>query len=160
MNSIRKCDILTTHAGKGLSRMSPQRMLENYAEELVAQYANYDGDSYILIFSELPEDEQNELTRIYLDVTGRETGECVHGKDFSLDNNYISALLQMFASNSQEARENFAETTRKNIIIYYEQSIQGIIDDACHAYEHNINNENGIYAHTDMDHGDVIWGRC
>jgi len=160
MNSTRKYDILRTHAGKGLSRMSHQRMVENRAEELVSQYANYDGDSYVLIFSDLPDDEQNELTRLYLDATGRETGECVHGNDFSLDNKYICALLQMLQDNSIESRENFAETTRKNIIIYYEQSLQDLIDRACQSYEHSINNENGIYAHVDMDHGDVVWGRC
>jgi hypothetical protein len=159
MNSTRKYDILGTHAGKGLSKMNHLRMVENHAEYLVAQYAIYENDGYQLLLSDLPEDELNELTRLYLEYTGRDTGECVHGGDFSIDNNYICALLSMLQDNSHETREKFAETTRINIIKYYEHSLQDLLDRACLSYEQSINNENGIYAHIDMDHGDVVWSR-
>ena len=156
MNSTHKYDIMKAHAGKGLSKMTNTRNLSNYAEDLVYQFGTYDGDCYTLSLSDVPDEEQNELAGLYIDANGRDVVECVNGNDFSIDNNYISALLLMLKDNSQQNRENFAEVTRKNIIIYYEQSLQSIIDEACNDFQNNINNENGFYAHVDMDHGDVI----
>jgi hypothetical protein len=159
MNSARKYDIMQSHAGKGLSNMKYKRSLSSFSESLVSLFATYDGDGYTLNFSDLPDEEQNELARLYIDSTGRDVVECVNGKDFSLDNDYISALLLMLKDNSRENREHFAEVTRKNIIIYYEQSLQELIDEACDTYMLNMNHENNYYSHIDQDHGDIYWSR-
>ncbi len=183
MNAARKYDILKNHNDydihisrnntqqirndllgidnnvKGLANVNHQRNLSNYAEELVSYYAKYDADQYNLNLSDLPDEEQNELVRLYMEFTNRETGECVHGNDFSIDNEYTCALLNMLREDSKENRENFAEVTRKNIILYYTNSLQEILDTACNDYLCNTMNEQGLYAHRDMEHGDFSWGR-
>lgn len=144
---------------KGLTNVNHQRNLSNYAEELVAHYAKYVGEQYELFLSDLPEDEQNELVRLYIEATNREVNECVHGSDFSIDNEYTCALLSMLKNDCQETRENFAEVTRKNTIIYYTNSLQEVLDDACNSYFHMVNNESGYYAHYDLEHGDNCWSK-
>ena len=173
MNASTKCDILgfhhdddlsisRTHGNnvKGLARMSHQRTLSNYSEQLVAEYANYSCDQYDLPLSKLPEFEQNELARIYIEATGRETGECIYGDDFSINNDFNCYLLAMLANDSRETRENFAEATRKNIIIYYEKSLQKILDDACDRHLGNEYNEAGYFSSQDRDTGEVYWSKC
>lgn len=183
MNAIRKYDILKNHKDyeieisssnnegirvnslglgnniKGLPLMSHKRNLSNYAEELVAYYAKYESGQYELSLLDLPKSEQNELARLYIEATDREINECVLGNDFSIDNDYTCALLSMLQEDSQENRERFAEVTSKNIIIYYTKSLQGVLDEACHTYLCNVMNEQGYYAHRDVEHGDVMWSK-
>jgi len=144
---------------KGLTSVNHQRNLSNYAEELVANFANYKHEQYFLLLSDLPEYEQNELARLYLESTDRDTSECVHGNDFSIENEYTCALLSMLKDDSQENREKFAEVTRKNIINYYEKFLQELLDESCNDYLNNMMNEQGRYARYDMEHGDVLWTR-
>ena len=140
-------------------RVSKEQLLDNYAEELVATYAKYDGESYNLLFSSLHDDEKSELARLYMDTTDRETGECVHGNCIAIDNAYTCALFDMLQNDCLETRENFAIITRKNIILYYTSVLQELINTACDSYMHNINNENGYYASRDLDSGEIVWGK-
>ena len=156
MQSTYNYGILKSQVGKGLS-MNHKRTLELYAEELVSHYAKYDGDDYILLLSQLSDEEQNELARLYVEYTDRDLCECVNGNDLSINNDYTCALLSMLKNNSLESRENFAQITRKNIITYYKKHLQNVLDEACENYMHNINNENGLYAQIDIDHGDMVW---
>jgi hypothetical protein len=144
---------------KGLANVNHQRNLSNYAEELVAHYAKYECEQYLLSLHDLPESEQKELTRLYMESTDRETGECVHGNDFSINNEYTCALLFMLQDDSQENRNKFAEVTRKNIISYYKLSLQEILDSACSQYLQNMMNEQGFYSYRDQEHGDIVWGK-
>lgn len=148
--------MIKSPVGKGLS-MHQKRTLELYAEELVAHHAQYDADGYTLLLSDISDDEQNELARLYIDYTDRNLCECVNGDDLSIDNDYTCALLSMLKDNCLETRERFAQITCKNIITYYKRQLQDILNDACESYLHNINNENGLYSHVDMDHGDVMY---
>ena len=142
---------------KGVISVNHQRNLSDYAQELVGNYAKYDCEQYDLVISDLPEDEKNELVRLYMEATDRETGECVHGNDFSIDNNYTCALLAMLKDDCKDTREHFAEVTRQNIIIYYTDSLQEIIDTACSDYLNSSMNDQGYYADQDMEHGDFHW---
>ena len=144
---------------KGLTNFNHSRNLTNYAEELVSHYAKYIDDSFILFLSDLPDDEQNQLARLYLESTDRDTGECVHGEIIAIDNSYTCALLSMLQDDSEETREKFARVTRKNIIIYYQRALQEVLDDACNAHIHNINNEHGYYAQQCSNTGEIHWGR-
>jgi hypothetical protein len=65
----------------------------------------------------------------------------------------------MLQNDCQETRDNFAKVTRKNILTYYSQSLQELLDNSCHSYQHNMMNEQGMYAHQDRDTGEVYWGR-
>lgn len=154
-----KFDNLNAHYVKGLTNVNHQRNLETYALDLVAYHADYDSNMYSLCLSDLSDDDQNELVRLYLECVDRDTSECVHGHDLSIDNEYTCALLSMLKDNCDETRERFAEVTRKNVISYYKKSLQLTLDDACETYLLNMENENGFYSHVDQDNGDVVWGK-
>lgn len=168
MNAAYKYDILdsnhndydqTRNTVKGLANVNHKRNLSDYAEELVAHYAKFNNEQYELSLKTLPESEQNELVRLYMEATDRDTGECVHGNDFSIDNDYTCALLAMLKDDSQDNREKFAEITRRNILTYYRLALQEVLDDACHNYYHAMMNEQGYYAHRSMSNGEIEWSK-
>lgn len=146
-------------AVKGVAMISHNRNLSDYAELLVSIYAEYDIDNYYLLISELPESEQNELTRLYMESTDRDTSECVYGEDFTINSDYTCALLAMLKNDCEETRERFAYVTRKNIIKYYTNSLQEVLDDACNSYLILTNNDNEMYAHQDTNSGETYWSR-
>lgn len=143
----------------GVKTLSHERNLSNYAEELVATFAIYDHEIYTLSLSDLPEGIQNELARLYIEHTGRDIGECVYGDDFSIENPYTCALLAMLKDDSPTNRNNFAQITRRNIIAYYHNVLQEVIDEACNFYIHSMNEEAGFHARQCMDSGEVYWGK-
>lgn len=144
---------------KGLTNMNHKKNLADYAGELVAHYAKYESEHYELFLLDLPDDEQGELARLFIEATGRETSECIYGNDFSIENAFTCALLSMLQDDSKENREKFAEVTRKNTINYYEKSLQLVLDEACNNYLHSMNNEAGSYAIQDQDSGEIFWGK-
>lgn len=158
MNTNYKYSILGESV-KGLTFMNHKANLLNYALELVAYYAKYQRDYYELALSDIPESSQNELARLYIESTNREVGECVYGDDFSINNEFTCALLAMLQDDTQENRERFAEATRKNVLTYYKESLQKVLDEACESYFNNMMNEQGLYSYYDRDNGDVVWGR-
>ncbi len=141
----------------GVANMKRNKSIEDYAQELVSSYAKFIDGEYDLTINMLPEDEQNELARLYIESTDREVNECVYGDDFSINNPYTCALLAMLKCDCQKTREDFADVTRKNIIIYYMESLQEILDNACDSFLNNIMNEQGYFSHRDLDHGDNLW---
>lgn len=141
----------------GVANMSHEQQLSDYAQELSYNYGKFDGTNYTLFVSDIPEDEKYELVRLYMEFTDRETGECVHGNDFSIDNNYTCALLALLKEDCQETRDTFADVTRKNIAIYYEKSLQAVIDQACYDLINNLNNEAGYYSQQCRDSGEITW---
>jgi hypothetical protein len=98
----------------------------------------------------------SKLLALYFEFNDRET-ECVNGDDFSIDNDYSCALLKMLKDNTVENQANFAAIVHQNITTFYQKSIQKILDDACHDYLHNVNNEAGYFACQDRDSGDIEW---
>lgn len=145
---------------KGMTKMNHKRNLTDYAEELAYDYGKYDGESYNLPLSKLSDCDQRELARLYMEFTGRETSECIYGDDFSNDNNFTCALLNMLKHDNQDTRQAFAEVTRANIVTYYSEALQGVLDEACHDLLCNLQNEAGNHSYQDMDSGDISWGRC
>lgn len=145
---------------KGVTRLSHSRNLYLYAEEIVSNHAKFDGEFYVVEFASLPEYEQNELCRLYLEFTDRETSECIHGNDFSIDNNFTCALLNMLQNDCIQTRELFAETTRKNIIEHYEHSIQKLLNEACEDFLQSQYSEAGYYSQQCRDTGEVIWSKA
>lgn len=143
----------------GVTSLSHSRNLYFYAEDLVQRYALFDGECYNVTFLNLPEHEQNELARLYLEYTDREISECIHGQDFSIDNEFTCKLLAMLKNDCKHAREAFAETTRKNVITYFEKDLQRFLDDCCHEMLCNQNNEQGFYAQQCKDTGETVWSK-
>jgi hypothetical protein len=112
---------------------TPTRNLTNYAEELVTIYATYiaDDEGYVLRLNDLPDTAQDELCRLYIESTNRETNECIYGDDFTINSEFNCALLDMLANDCLETRERFAYITRRNILTYYHDALQEILDTAC-----------------------------
>ncbi len=131
--------------------------LNNYAQDLIANYAHYIDEHYELDFCELPEQDQNELVRLFLEENGRETSECVYGNDLSIESDFTCAILSMLQNDCKETREKFADTTRKNIIIYHLETLQKLLDETCDNYLYVTMNEKNYYAYTDVEHGDITW---
>lgn len=144
---------------KGLARVSLERNLSDYAQELVCHYAKFECDQYNLSLNKLPEDEQGQLARLYIESIDREIEYACYGADESINSDYLCALLAMLKDDCHETREAFAEVTRKNIILYYEKSLQEVLNQACNDYYNNMMNEEDYHAHQDQDDGDVVWGK-
>lgn len=119
---------------KGMTYMSHEKRLNNCIEELVSTYAVYDEDRFTLDLSDLPDDEQSELARLYIEFTGREIEECVNGEDMSIDSPYICALLDVLTGNSVANCVKFSDIVRQNIVTYYKTSLQALLDEACDEY--------------------------
>jgi len=142
---------------KGVAKVSHAKALTEYAEELVYEYGAYNGQEYELTFAQLPEYEQNELSRLHLEATDRDASECVYGDDFSIDNKYVCALLAMLQDDCVETQEAFAVATRKNVILYYSKYLQEVIDKACCVLLNNLNGEDALRSHQDNDADDINW---
>lgn len=142
---------------QGATTLSHSRNMYNYAEELVSKYASYEDDQYIIYFDDLPPFEQQHLARLYIEFTDRDLSECVYGDDFTINSEYISALLAMISDNCSEARNNFAEVTIKNILIYYKDSLQKLLHDACNFYLCSINHEQGLFQQQSSQDGEFYW---
>lgn len=143
----------------GFAKMSKTITIHDHAQALVSAFAKYQNDYYTLTLDMLTEDEQLELARHYIEFTGRELTECVNGSDFSLDNDYTCALLAMLKDNNEESRTHFAEVVQRNIIIYYTDSLNKLLSDACDSYLRDCLNEQGYHARQDLEHGDIVWSR-
>lgn len=144
---------------KGLTKMNHNQALANYAQELVLDYASYEKDGYELSLAELPEDAQNELSRLYIESCDRDISECVYGDDFSIENNYTCAILAMLKNDCKETRESLSEVIRKNIVIYYSDSLQQVLSDACDDLQDGLNEESNNYLYQDTETGETIWGK-
>jgi hypothetical protein len=141
----------------GVASLNHEKRLFNFADELVAHYGKLVQDQYELSLDMLPDFEKNELTRLYLEYTDRDLTECVNGNDLSIDNDYTCAVLAMLKDDCQQNRDTLATIMQKNIISYYAESLQELLNSSCDDHLNNAMNEDGYYAQRDMEHGDVSW---
>lgn len=140
--------------------MSNQRNFASFVSSLVSDYAKYDGDTYNLHIDDLPDDEQGELAALYLETLDRDVSECVWGNDFTTNSDYVCSLLKMLKDPSPENRDDFSRLVHKNVLIYFRDSLQSAIEEACNEHLHEEMNENGYYGSIDRNHGDFVWRRA
>ena len=143
----------------GVASLSNEKKLSNFTEELVSHYAKWNSDQYELSLDMLPEFEKNELVRLYIEYTNRDTSECIYGNDFSIDNDYTCALLAMLKDDCQANRDKLTEVTRVNILNYYSESLQELLNVDCDARLNNEMEESGYHSHRDLDNGDMVWSK-
>ncbi len=143
----------------GAASLSNEQKLQNFTEELVAHYAKYIGGQYELPLNSMAEFEQNELARLYLETTDRDMSECVYGNDFSINNEYSCAIVNLLGDDCQQNRDALSTIIMANIVSYYSDTLQKLINESCDNYLNNTMNENGYHAHRDLDSGDVVWGK-
>lgn len=144
----------------GVASLSHEKRLFNFTDELVANYAKFVNDQYQLPINTLPDFEQNELARLYLEYTDRDLTECVNGNDLSIDNDYTCALLNMLRDDCQQNRDALANIMRKNIVAYYANSLQDLLNSSCDDYHNNVMSDNGYCSSRDMEHGDIVWSKA
>jgi hypothetical protein len=129
-----------------------ERNLYEFSQSLVNQYGKYLIDHYELTLDMIPEYEQNELARLYIETLDREIEWACYGDDESINSDFLCALLSMLKSDTKEARENFAEITRKNILVYYRLSLEKILSNAAEDYSNYIVNGNSYHSYQDDDY--------
>ncbi len=139
--------------------MNDKANLSNFAEDLVSQYAKFDGESYTLFAEDLSDSDQNELIRLYIESTNRETNECIYGDDFTINSEFNCALLAMLQCDNKKTREEFARVTRDNLFTYYRESLNDVLSAACCNLMHIEMNESGFRQQQDSEHGDIYWGK-
>jgi hypothetical protein len=137
--------------------MNHQKNLVNFIDELISYKAKFNGETYSLDIDDLDDDEQSQLSALKLEECDRDTSECVHGLDFSIDNDYSCALLKMLQTNTQESRDDFARIVNRNVIAYFKYSLQGLIDYQCSVYLHSKMSDSGYCGHIDRENGDLVW---
>ena len=138
--------------------LNNQQLLCDYAEELVTNYAILVDGFYELPLDMLSEFDQNELVRLYIESVDRDIEDAYYGSEKNIEGGFMCALLAMLQNDCMETREVFATVTRKNIIDYYFEILQDLLNDACNTYTHMVNDEQGRYANTDPDTGEIYWG--
>jgi hypothetical protein len=150
---------LGTHAFKGLKPMNHQRNLNDYIQELVASHGIYCQDHYVLFLKMLTEEEQDELVRLYIESIDREIEWACYGTDESINSDFLCSMLAMLKLNTKESREEFAETTRRNLLAYYKETLEDLLHTGCELYFTNEMHEAGYRADYCRDNGDVVWGK-
>lgn len=143
----------------GVTPLSSQDSLIDYAMELVSSYASFYEDHYKLDLDMLSSPLQFEFSRLYIESIDREIEWACYGEDQSLNSDFICAILALLKDVTPETQTNFAQITIRNILIYYKDTLQKILDTACEDYFCNEMRESGYYAEQEMDNGDVIWRR-
>ncbi len=122
----------------GVTPLSHERNLNDYALELVSHYADYSCGQYNLTLDMLPDDEKNELARLYIESIDREIEWACYGTDESINSDFLCAMLSMLKNDCDETRENFSDTTRKNLIIYYTKQLEEVLTSACDQFQDDI----------------------
>ena len=143
----------------GLTPMSNQKKVEEYAQELVYNHGEFIGDQYELSFDKLSAPFQLNLTRLYIESIDREIEWACYGEDQSINSDFICAMLAMLQDSTPKTRAKFAEVTLKNLVVYYKDVLQRVLDEACHDLRCNEMNEAGYHGEYDRDHGDFLWVR-
>lgn len=125
----------------GVTPMRQPYDIDGFMLDLVAQYGKHHRDYVELSVNMLPEDEKNELVRLYIESQDREIEYACYGEDESINSSFLCSLLDMLKNNNFKNRENFAETTRKNLINYYKKQLNDLLDTACETYMQILENE-------------------
>lgn len=144
----------------GVTKISDhQRNLDNFIQELVGSYGVYCQDHYELSLDKLSSPYQLELAALYIESIDREIEWACYGEDQTLNSEFLCALLSMLKDSTPKTRTNFAQVTTRNILVYYKESLQNLLDIGCDVYFNNEMHEAGYHAEQDMEHGDVLWRR-
>jgi len=142
----------------GVTRLSEHtRNLNNYTDELVYSYGKHVGDNYELDLDKLSSPCQLELARLYIESIDREIEWACYGEDQTLNSDFLCAMLAMLKDSNPKTRAKFAQVTTVNVLKYYHNSLQEILNSACEDYFCKEMSEAGYHSNQDMDNGDIVW---
>jgi hypothetical protein len=144
----------------GVTKISDhQRNLRDYALEMVASFGKFKGDHYELNLDMLSSPYQLEFARLYIESIDREIEWACYGDDQTLNSDFLCAMLAMLKDSNPKTRAKFAQVTTVNVLKYYHQSLQELINTACQDFFCNEMHEAGYRADYDQEHGDVVWSK-
>lgn len=133
------------------------RTLNEYTQELVCSHGEFVSGQYELNLEKLSSPYQLELARLYIESIDREIEWACYGDDQTLNSDFLCAMLAMLKESNPETRDHFADVTTRNILIYYKEALQGLLNTACQDYYNNEMHEAGYHCEQDMEHGDFHW---
>jgi len=144
----------------GVTKVSShERNLRDYALDLVGSYAKFKDDQYELTLDMLSSPYQLEFAALYIESIDREIEWACYGDDQTLNSDFLCALLAMLKDSNPKTRLKFAQVTTVNVLKYYKDTLQEILDNACEEFYNNEMHEAGYRCEQDMEHGDVVWGK-
>jgi len=141
----------------GVTPLSHQRSLEDYAQELVSSYGEFINGQYELNLEKLSSPYQLELVRLYIESIDREIEWACYGEDQSINSDFLCTMLAMLKDSNHQTIANFAQVTTRNLLAYYNDALQSVLDTACHDLHCNEMNNAGYHCEQDMEHGDYHW---
>lgn len=136
---------------------SHQKNLNSYATELVESYAKFNEDHYELDLDSLSSPYQLELARLYIESIDRDIEWACYGEDQSNNSDFLCALLAMLKDSNPRTRAKFAQVTTVNVLAYYKEELQGILNNACDEHYCNEMHEAAYRCDQDMEQGDFVW---
>lgn len=144
----------------GVTKISDhQRNLRDYALEMVASFGKFKDDHYELNLDMLSTPYQLEFARLYIESIDREIEWACYGDDQSLNSDFLCALLAMLKDSNPRTRAKFAQVTTVNILKYYKDTFNDLLENACEDFYNNEMHESGYRCEQDMEHGDFVWRR-
>lgn len=150
---------LGTSIFKGLNSMTHKRNLQDFIQELIESYGKHCSDHYELNLDNLSSPLQLELAQLYIESINREIEWACYGDDQTLNSDFLCALLSMLKDSTPKTRLNFAQVTTRNILIYYKETLQNLLDEGCDTYFTNRMNDADFRSDYDQVYGDVVWGK-
>lgn len=143
----------------GVTPLSHKRSLEEYALELVSSYGEFINNQYELNLEKLSSPYQLELVRLYIESIDREIEWACYGDDQSINSDFLCAMLAMLQNSNPKTRAKFAQVTTNNLLTYYKEALQDVIDTACHDLHCAEMNESGFNQYQDDETGEYLWSR-
>lgn len=144
----------------GVTKVSDHvRNLNDYTQELVYSYGKHVGDNYELDLDKLSSSCQLELARLYIESIDREIEWACYGEDQTLNSDFLCALLAMLKNNNPQTRTKFSQVTTRNILVYYKDTLQELLNTACQDFFCSQMHEAGYHCEQDLEHGDFAWIR-
>ena len=144
----------------GVTKISDhQRNLRDYALEMVASFGKFKDDHYELNLDMLSTPYQLEFARLYIESIDREIEWAFYGDDQSINSDFLCALLAMLKDSNPRTRAKFAQVTTVNILKYYKDTFNDLLETACEDFYNNEMHEAGYRCEQDMEHGDFVWRR-
>lgn len=123
--------------------MNHKKNLSDFARELVSNYAKYlpTDEFHTLNTYDIPLNEREELAVLYLEAEDRNMDiviEAILKGDFSIDSEFMVALLDMLKNHTSDNRDNFACIVVSNMLVYLDDKLQDVINDACRDYDYDL----------------------
>lgn len=120
-------------------RVDSKKRLMNYAKLVVQSFGQRTDEGYDLLIDKLPELEQQELTRLLIEVYGVDM-EFMHNDDITCN------LLHVLKDNTTITRSDLCEVIIKNVLNAHQGAMQDILDEAAHDILDDINEDKGFKA--------------